>query len=166
MQLVCAVIDKRRKDIQTVSGIRVDETGIGNGQVCCIMDEIFQATITILLLLHLQESVPIESGRRDRFFVPIITVSTLTLAVLVAVMAIQQIREYRKKMRKLNNEEFESQKYGDNASNAYENLCRYQMGSQEVTGATDTHINNAGSTSWFVSLFIPYRKQKRINCLS
>ncbi|VDK72022.1 unnamed protein product [Litomosoides sigmodontis] len=118
---------KRRKDIQTISGIRVDETGIGSGE----------------------EVVPIQSEARDRFFVPILAVSTVTLVLLVAVMAIHQVKEYRKKIRKsIIMSERDSEKYDDKTLLAYQDLCRYQMGSREPAGIADAHTNHSGITSW------------------
>uniref|UniRef100_A0A0R3RGV3 Protein-tyrosine-phosphatase n=1 Tax=Elaeophora elaphi TaxID=1147741 RepID=A0A0R3RGV3_9BILA len=117
---------KRRKDIQTVSGVHVDETGIGSGE----------------------EVVPVESETRDRFFTPILAVSTLTLILLVAVMAIHQIRERRKKIHKSAISEFDSQSYGEKALLAYQDLCRYQMSSHEPVGITDAHNNHSNTSSW------------------
>ncbi|VBB32108.1 unnamed protein product [Acanthocheilonema viteae] len=118
---------KRRKDIQTISGVHVDETGIGSGE----------------------ETVPVESETRDRFFIPILAVSTLTLVALIAVMTIHQIREHRKKIRKSIIPELDSQKYGDKALLAYQDLCRYQMNSHEPADIADARANNHSSaTSW------------------
>ncbi|VIO92566.1 Uncharacterized protein BM_BM1721 [Brugia malayi] len=117
---------KRRKDIQTVSGVHVDETGIGSGR----------------------EAVPVESETRDHFFIPILAVSAFTLILLVTVMAVHQIREHRKKIRKSNISEFECDKYNDKTLLAYQDLCRYQMTSHESTGITDIHTNRSGTTTW------------------
>ncbi|EJW80103.1 hypothetical protein WUBG_08988, partial [Wuchereria bancrofti] len=117
---------KRRKDIQTVSGVHVDETGIGSGR----------------------EAVPVESETRDHFFIPILAVSALTLILLVTVMAVHHIREHRKKIRKSDISEFECEKYNDKALLAYQDLCRYQMTSNESTGITGTHTNHSGTTTW------------------
>uniref|UniRef100_A0A1I8EEY4 Protein-tyrosine phosphatase containing protein n=1 Tax=Wuchereria bancrofti TaxID=6293 RepID=A0A1I8EEY4_WUCBA len=121
-----SVGDKRRKDIQTVSGVHVDETGIGSGR----------------------EAVPVESETRDHFFIPILAVSALTLILLVTVMAVHHIREHRKKIRKSDISEFECEKYNDKALLAYQDLCRYQMTSNESTGITGTHTNHSGTTTW------------------
>ncbi|EJD76628.1 CBR-IDA-1 protein [Loa loa] len=117
---------KRRKDIQTISGVHVDETGIGSGE----------------------EAVPVESETRDRFFTPILAVSAFTLVLLVAIMAIHQIREYRRKRRKSNNRELESQEYGEKALLAYQDLCRYQMALHEPAIIADVHTNHSSTASW------------------
>ncbi|CAG9532356.1 unnamed protein product [Cercopithifilaria johnstoni] len=118
---------KRRKDIQTISGVHVDETGIGSGE----------------------EAVPVESEARDLFFTPILIVSTLTLVALVAVMTIHQIREHRKKRYKSIIPNLDSQKYCNNALLAYQDLCRYQMSSHEPANIADSRTNNhSNTTSW------------------
>ncbi|VDO39799.1 unnamed protein product [Onchocerca flexuosa] len=120
---------KRRKDIQAFSGVHVDETGIGSGE----------------------EAVPVESEARDRFFMPIIGISIFTLSLLVTIMAIHQAREHCKKLHKSNITEFNSQKYGEygeKALLAYQDLCRYQMGSHESASITDAHSNHSNTASW------------------
>ncbi|VDK72918.1 unnamed protein product, partial [Onchocerca ochengi] len=120
---------KRRKNIQAISGVHVDETGIGSGE----------------------EAVPVESETRDRFFMPIIGISIFTLSLLVTIMAIHQAREHYKKLRKSNMPEFDSQKYseyGEKALLAYQDLCRYQMGSHESASIADARSNHSNTASW------------------
>uniref|UniRef100_A0A914HCB8 Receptor-type tyrosine-protein phosphatase N2 n=1 Tax=Globodera rostochiensis TaxID=31243 RepID=A0A914HCB8_GLORO len=72
---VAQAVYKRRKDIQTLAGIRVDETGIGSGL----------------------DVVPVERSQRDWLFVPIMTVSALTICTLVAVLAVNLARMRRRR---------------------------------------------------------------------
>lgn len=46
--------------------------------------------------------------------------------------------------------EFDSQKYDDKTLLAYQDLCRYQMGSREPTGIADDRTNHSSIMSWFV----------------
>uniref|UniRef100_A0A915Q479 Tyrosine-protein phosphatase domain-containing protein n=1 Tax=Setaria digitata TaxID=48799 RepID=A0A915Q479_9BILA len=115
---------KRRKDIQTVSGIHVDETGIGSGE----------------------DAVPVESETRDRFFIPILAVCAFTIVILLSVLTIHQIKEYRKKKRKCGIPEVDSQK----ALLAYQDLCRYRMNYCEGTGIIEPHSNHSNKASSWV----------------
>ncbi|KAI3413496.1 hypothetical protein GPALN_010986 [Globodera pallida] len=72
---VAQAVYKRRKDIQTLAGIRVDETGIGSGL----------------------DVVPVERSQRDWLFVPIMTVSTLTICTLFAVLVVNLARMRRRR---------------------------------------------------------------------
>uniref|UniRef100_A0A915DPI8 Tyrosine-protein phosphatase domain-containing protein n=1 Tax=Ditylenchus dipsaci TaxID=166011 RepID=A0A915DPI8_9BILA len=63
---VAQAVYKRRKDIQTLAGVQVDETGIGSGV----------------------DVVPVERAERDWLFVPILAVCALTIASLVSVLAV------------------------------------------------------------------------------
>ncbi|VDN51327.1 unnamed protein product [Dracunculus medinensis] len=71
---VAEAVYKRRKDIESLSGVHVDETGIGSGQ----------------------DSVPLENNNRDDLFIPILTICALTILVLITVMAVHQFRQMQR----------------------------------------------------------------------
>lgn len=108
---VAQAVYKRRKDIQTLAGVRVDETGIGSGQVGMVgvgwkawdgselgrdrnligIGEVPSGSPN-LTLPRPQDVVPVERSRRDWLFMPIMAVCALTISTLVAVLAVNLVR--------------------------------------------------------------------------
>ncbi|VDN03930.1 unnamed protein product [Thelazia callipaeda] len=121
---IAKAVYKRRKDIQKMSGVYVDETGIGSGE----------------------EVVPVESENRDRFFIPVLVVSAFTIVLLLSVMAAHQIWEHRKKSHKVPEISFKN--YGGTGLLAYEDLCRHRMSSQEPAGKISSQSHHSSTSSW------------------
>ncbi|KAI6235178.1 Receptor-type tyrosine-protein phosphatase N2 [Aphelenchoides besseyi] len=105
---VAQAVYKRRKDIQTMAGVKVDETGIGSGV----------------------DVVPVERSERDWLFLPILMVCAFTITSLIIVLAVHVIRN-RRRPYKSNFPEVVDHLEGK-ASTAYEELCRQRMNSQDV----------------------------------
>uniref|UniRef100_A0A914LN87 Uncharacterized protein n=1 Tax=Meloidogyne incognita TaxID=6306 RepID=A0A914LN87_MELIC len=76
---IAQAVYKRRKDIQTLAGVRVDETGIGSGE----------------------DVVPVERSQRDQLFIPILAVSAMTICALLSVLASTIIRRRRDSNKKM-----------------------------------------------------------------
>jgi len=105
---VAQAVYKRRKDIQTLSGVQIDEAGIGSGE----------------------DVVPVESSKRDWLFMPILTVCAFTVTSLIVVLAVHMYRNRRRSF-KGNLPEILDHLNGK-TSTAYEELCRQRMNSQDV----------------------------------
>jgi protein tyrosine phosphatase len=101
---VAQAVYKRRKDIQSLSGVQVDETGIGSGE----------------------DAVPVERSDRDWFFVPILGICALTIMTLISVLAVHLIKNRRNSNFKNNLPEVIDNLEGK-AATAYEDLCRQRM---------------------------------------
>ncbi|KAI6188448.1 Receptor-type tyrosine-protein phosphatase N2 [Aphelenchoides besseyi] len=105
---VAQAVYKRRKDIQTMAGVKVDETGIGSGV----------------------DVVPVERSERDWLFYPILTVCAFTITSLIVLLAVHVVKN-RRRPYKSNFPEVVDHLEGK-ASTAYEELCRQRMNSQDV----------------------------------
>jgi len=98
---VAQAVYKRRKDIQTLSGLEVDETGIGSGV----------------------DVLPVEKNERDWLFFPILFICAFTITTLVSVMAMHLVKNRRRTYRENLPEVIDSIE-GGKATYAYEELCR------------------------------------------
>lgn len=97
---IAQAVYKRRKDIQTLAGVRVDETGIGSGE----------------------DVVPVERSQRDQLFIPILAVCAMTICALLSVLAstiIRRRRDFNKKMLPIL-----PQTIGQSDDKIYAELCR------------------------------------------
>lgn len=74
---VARAVFKRRKDIETLAHVNIDETGIGSGE----------------------DVLPVERNERDWLFYPILTVCAFTLTSLAVVLAVQMIKSRRRSYR-------------------------------------------------------------------
>ncbi|KAI6171328.1 Receptor-type tyrosine-protein phosphatase N2 [Aphelenchoides bicaudatus] len=118
---VAQAVYKRRKDIQTLAGVQVDETGIGSGD----------------------DVVPVERSGRDWLFMPILTVCAFTITSLIVVLAVHMYRN-RRRSYKGNLPEILDHLNGK-TSTAYEELCRQRMNSQDIPIAVG---KSASTSSW------------------
>jgi protein tyrosine phosphatase len=117
---VAQAVYKRRKDIQTLSGVQVDETGIGSGE----------------------DVLPVERSGKDWLFIPILTVCAFTLTSLIVVLGVHMFRNRRRSF-KDNLPEILDHLNGK-TSTAYEELCRQRMNSQDPIGVG----KSASTSSW------------------
>uniref|UniRef100_A0AC34RF79 Receptor-type tyrosine-protein phosphatase N2 n=1 Tax=Panagrolaimus sp. JU765 TaxID=591449 RepID=A0AC34RF79_9BILA len=126
---VAQAVYKRRKDIQTLSGVQVAETGIGSGE----------------------DAVPVERSDRDWLFTPILAICAFTITTLVVVLAVHFIKN-RRRLIKSNLPEVIDSLEGGKSVAAYEDLCRQRMSSQDTpTGVTvnaATVSKTSSTSSW------------------
>lgn len=111
-------LDKRRKDIQTLANVQVDETGIGSGD----------------------DVVPVEKSGRDWLFLPILMVCAFTISSLIVVLAVHLVRSRRRNYRNNLPEVLDC----IDGKSSYEELCRQRMTSHEPVGVT---VGKSSSTS-------------------
>ncbi|CAD5217157.1 unnamed protein product [Bursaphelenchus okinawaensis] len=116
---VAQAVYKRRKDIQTLAGVNVDETGIGSGV----------------------DVVPVEKSGRDWLFMPILAICAFTITSLVGVLAVHLIRNRRRNYKGSNFPEVVDCLEG---KASYEELCRQRMTQDPVT----TVGKSASTSSW------------------
>lgn len=125
---VAQAVYKRRKDIQTLSGVEVDETGIGSGI----------------------DVVPVEKAGRDWLFVPILAVCALTITSLVSVLAVHLYKN-RRRSYKSNLPEVIDSIEGKPCA-VYEDLCRQRMNeapiSVSVARVGSTKHSRDSTSSW------------------
>ena len=125
---VAQAVYKRRKDIQSLSGVQVDETGIGSGE----------------------DAVPVERSDRDWLFIPILAICALTIMTLISVLAVHLVKNRRNNNFKSNLPEVIDNLEGK-AATAYEDLCRQRMNNQDVpTGVTigGPPMKSGSTSSW------------------
>ncbi|MFH4979823.1 hypothetical protein AB6A40_006532 [Gnathostoma spinigerum] len=123
---IAEAVYKRRKDIETMSGVRVDETGIGSGKGV----------------------IPVESAERDWLFAPILLICSLTIAALLSVLAVHFTRQYRRNRRSLLHPDL-AERVDGKASVVYEELCRQRMsGAQEQPPTNGTTSKHSSTSSW------------------
>ncbi|KAF7636356.1 hypothetical protein Mgra_00004137 [Meloidogyne graminicola] len=118
---IAQAVYKRRKDIQTLAGVRVDETGIGSGE----------------------DVVPVERSQRDQLFIPILAVCAMTICALLSVLASTIIR----RRREYNNKKLIPilpQTIGQSDDKVYAELCRQRA---EKTPHTVAVIEASGQRS-------------------
>ncbi|KAI1721237.1 protein-tyrosine phosphatase domain-containing protein [Ditylenchus destructor] len=115
---VAQAVYKRRKDIQTLAGVEVDETGIGSGV----------------------DVVPVEKAGRDWLFVPILAVCALTITSLVSVLAVHLYKN-RRHSYKSNLPEVIDSIEGKQCA-VYEDLCRQRMNEAPIA----VSVARVGST--------------------
>ncbi|KAI1729340.1 protein-tyrosine phosphatase domain-containing protein [Ditylenchus destructor] len=115
---VAQAVYKRRKDIQTLAGVEVDETGIGSGL----------------------DVVPVEKAGRDWLFVPILAVCALTITSLVSVLAVHLYKN-RRHSYKSNLPEVIDSIEGKQCA-VYEDLCRQRMNEAPIA----VSVARVGST--------------------
>lgn len=129
---VAQAVYKRRKDIQTLAGIKVDETGIGSGEVAFSEQSVYKTYPSF------QDVVPVESSQRDRLFLPILAVCAITICALLSILAATLVGRARQNKSSLLPQTV------DKSSTAYEELCRQRMGE---TGPSSVVVGNAGERS-------------------
>jgi protein tyrosine phosphatase len=122
---VAQAVYKRRKDIQTLSGVQVDETGIGSGS----------------------DVVPVERSGRDTLFFPIIAICAFTITSLLTVLAVQFVKNRRRSSFKYDIPPMVDGMENGKASTLYEDLCRQRMSIQEVTPGNRGTASKTSSTS-------------------
>ncbi|KAK0421229.1 hypothetical protein QR680_015124 [Steinernema hermaphroditum] len=124
---VAKAVYKRRKDIETLSGVSVEETGIGSGV----------------------DVVPVQKSENDHLFMPILMICAFTITALISVMAVHMFRTRRR------NFKFELPEIADHlegkAQMAYEELCRQRM-SGVHEGPTSVQVAPTGTKSKTSSL--------------
>ncbi|CAD5223188.1 unnamed protein product [Bursaphelenchus xylophilus] len=120
---VAQAVYKRRKDIQTLAGVKVDETGIGSGV----------------------DVVPVEKSGRDWLFMPILAICAFTITSLVAVLAVHLIRNRRRSYKGSNFPEVVDCLDG---KASYEELCRQRMTYQDPVGTSVGVGKSASTSSW------------------
>ncbi|TKR67343.1 hypothetical protein L596_023511 [Steinernema carpocapsae] len=119
---VAKAVYKRRKDIETLSGVAVEETGIGSGV----------------------DVVPVQKSDHDHLFTPILMICAFTITALISVMAVHMFRSRRRNF-KFNLPEIADHLEGK-AQLAYEELCRQRM-STSHEGPTSVQVAPAGVKS-------------------
>jgi len=118
--------DKRRKDIASLSGVQVDETGIGSGE----------------------DTVPVESVERDWLLLPLLFVCAFTVSALLAVLAVQAIRS-RQRFNHASTANIDLLSSIDGKpSMAYQELCRQRMGNQQEARNNANNSKTSSTSSW------------------
>uniref|UniRef100_A0A0M3K473 IA2 (inferred by orthology to a C. elegans protein) n=1 Tax=Anisakis simplex TaxID=6269 RepID=A0A0M3K473_ANISI len=120
---IAEAVYKRRKDIETLSGVRVDETGIGSGEGV----------------------VPVESEGRDGLFMPILVICAFTITALFTVLAVHQIKQRQRNRRCTAITDVAEQIEGK-PSALYQDLCRHRMSTQEQSSGTNS--KHSSTSSW------------------
>uniref|UniRef100_A0A915BJU8 Uncharacterized protein n=2 Tax=Parascaris univalens TaxID=6257 RepID=A0A915BJU8_PARUN len=120
---IAEAVYKRRKDIETLSGVRVDETGIGSGE----------------------GTVPVESEGRDGLFMPILVICAFTITALFTVLAVHQVKQRQRSRREAAIPELAEQVEGK-PSTLYQDLCRHRMSTQEPSSGTNS--KHSSTSSW------------------
>ncbi|KHN79045.1 Receptor-type tyrosine-protein phosphatase N2, partial [Toxocara canis] len=120
---IAEAVYKRRKDIETLSGVRVDETGIGSGEGV----------------------IPVESNGRDGLFMPILLICAFTITALFTVLAVHQVKQRQRNNRAAAIPELAEQIEGK-PSALYQDLCRHRMSTQEPSSGTNS--KHSSTSSW------------------
>uniref|UniRef100_F1KWW2 Receptor-type tyrosine-protein phosphatase-like protein n=1 Tax=Ascaris suum TaxID=6253 RepID=F1KWW2_ASCSU len=120
---IAEAVYKRRKDIETLSGVRVDETGIGSGE----------------------GTVPVESEGRDGLFMPILVICAFTITALFTVLAVHHVKQRQRNRRAAAIPELAEQIEGK-PSTLYQDLCRHRMSTQEPSSGTNS--KHSSTSSW------------------
>ncbi|KAL3116078.1 hypothetical protein niasHT_007378 [Heterodera trifolii] len=121
---VAQAVYKRRKDIQTLAGIRVDETGIGSGV----------------------DVVPVERSQRDWLFVPIMAVSAMTIFTLLVVLAANLVRMRRHRQEGPILAHSIAQP-GKGGGSVYDDLCRQRIAEEGSISQRISSGRSAGDRS-------------------
>jgi protein tyrosine phosphatase len=124
---VAQAVYKRRKDIQTLSGVEVDETGIGSGF----------------------DVVPVEKNERDWLFFPILFICAFTITTLISVLAVHLVKNRRRTYRENLPEVIDTIEGGSGkATFAYEELCRQRNRMSIHDAAVGVPSKTSSTSSW------------------
>uniref|UniRef100_A0A158R462 Protein-tyrosine-phosphatase n=1 Tax=Syphacia muris TaxID=451379 RepID=A0A158R462_9BILA len=136
---VAEAVYKRRKDIQTLSGVRVEETGIGSGY----------------------DAVPVISEGRDKLFIPILVICATTGTALLGFLVVHQLRRRRLKSFNSNSINDLAEEIERKPSTVYQDLCRHRMTTRDASNS-GSNSKNSSTSSWFTFLKEHLQNPKKI----